>query len=389
LEIEFFSMQRLHRILCATLLWSVLPVASKLSAQAVWTGASDSNWLNTGNWSPASLPTSGTWAKLESNGNTVLGSGSGSTDTLYVGYVGSGSANLLINGGGTLTSALGLIGHTTGSTALVQLNGGTWSATWDIFAGDYGAAIVSLTNNSTASAGDYVRAGWNTGASGVIVVDGSTLSAGTAMQIGHFGSGTLSLTNGASLNTPLLAIGSGSGGVGMVDLGDVTGLAGVDAINVNGNGFLQGNGYTLGVAVTVNSGGHLFADQDNALQFAPGGSLALNTGSQLNFQLNENTATYLSVIGSNFSAGSVTINVQELAGFGTGNVTYDLLDFSSANANSVTLANFTLGWAVTGYELAVNGDVLQLVAVPEPSTYAALAGLLAMTVALIRRHRAV
>lgn len=369
------------------LLGLVLGLVQDLNAQTVWTGNTSSDWFTASNWSPQVVPTSANTVELTSNDYTDIASGSAQTGALHVGYDGDGAASLSISGPGSLSSTIAILGQNNSTTSgYVMMSNSSWTLSSELFVGDYGAGSLEMDSGSTITAGTYIRAGWNTGSMGVLVIDGSTLSAGTAMQIGHFGTGILGLTNGAILSTPLLSIGSGNGGVGMVNLGDVAGLSGVGAINVNGGGFLWGNGFISGGPVTVGSGGHLVLDQDNVLEFAAGSNVTLATGSQLNFTLNENAASYLTIVGSDFTAGAVTVNITEDGGFGTGGVTYNLLDFSAANPNSVSLANFSLGWSVTGYELAVNGNVLQLVAVPEPATCGVLAGAVVLGLAIVRRR---
>ena len=78
-------------------------------------------------------------------------------------------------------------------------------------------------------------------------------------------------------------------------------------------------------------------------------------------------------------------------------VTYTLASFNSDDGTTtfgLDLADFTLGSVISGYDFSLDlfADTLRLTAtasaIPEPSTYAALAGLGALGLALWRRRQA-
>src|SRR5205085_77807 len=89
------------------------------------------------------------------------------------------------------------------------------------------------------------------------------------------------------------------------------------------------------------------------------------------------------------TSGSLTINLTAGTGFGPG--TYTLFDFTSGGTPvSFEASDFTLGTMVSGYTygLALNGTLLQLTAVPEPATCAAIFGGVSLLGAdLILLHR--
>jgi T5SS/PEP-CTERM-associated repeat protein len=315
--------------------------AGAVLIETSWAG-SNPNWFDPDNWNPVGVPDGSTNATLDDNSSVTIDGGLGTATTvgLHVGGVDGTSTLSLINAA-TLNSGAATIGQNSASVGVVNLDGSGWLST-------------------------------------------------SSITIGGFGNGSVSIINSGSISATTIYVGTGDGGTGLLDLGDsVSGSSTVSgAIVVGGGGTLTGNGFVFALPTTIESGGHLAADNSRALQFAPDSNLILSSGSHLDFSLGEGNATFLSVIGADFSADSVTVNITELSGFGNSSV-YDLLNFFDANANTVTLANFTLGAGVTGYELAINDSVLQLVAtaIPEPSTYAALFGAGALGLAILRRRR--
>ena len=121
--------------------------------------------------------------------------------------------------------------------------------------------------------------------------------------------------------------------------------------------------------------------------------LTLNDGAVLDFQLGT-ASDLLRISGGTLtgsaSAGGIKLNLATAGGFGAN--TYTLFDFTGATTNSFDLSDFTLGTTISGYTYAFNLDAssLQLVAtasaIPEPGTYALMAGMLALGVTIVRRR---
>lgn len=171
---------------------------------------------------------------------------------------------------------------------------------------------------------------------------------------------------------------------------------------IQSGAFLFGKGI-VGGATTINAGGILgsggmsgqISDTAGNLTFTNG--LTLNDGAIFKFKLGT-ASDKISLIGGVLTGaatpGSLTINLHAGTGFSAG--TYTLFDFSSGGTttSSFDVADFTLGTTISGYSynLALNGgsSMLQLTAsaVPEPSTYAAIVGALALSAAGWHRRRA-
>ncbi|OYU99485.1 MAG: autotransporter, partial [Verrucomicrobiales bacterium VVV1] len=163
------------------------------------------------------------------------------------------------------------------------------------------------------------------------------------------------------------------------------------AVSVASNATLGGSGSIAGLT-TFNSGAHLDpGNSPGTLTFT--GGLTLTGGSILDFELGS-TSDLIRVSGGTLSgplSGLVTLNLSNSGGFTAG--TYTLFDFTSAATSSFDIGDFTFGTTLPGYTyaLAFAGSTLALTAtasaIPEPSTYAALAGALVLGLALYRRRR--
>ncbi|WP_415908636.1 beta strand repeat-containing protein [Oleiharenicola sp. Vm1] len=198
------------------------------------------------------------------------------------------------------------------------------------------------------------------------------------------GTGTFELTN-ANTYTGGTTV---NGGTLLVNNTTGSGV-GTGAVTINSGATLGGSGFVDG-ETTIASGGHIApGNSPGTLTFTNG--LTLNDGAVLDFQLGT-TSDLIRVSGGTLtgpSTGAVTLNLSDAGGFTA--ATYPLFDFSGATTNSFDLSDFSLGNVIAGYDyvLAFNGSTLELTAtasaIPEPATWAAGLGLVALIA--VRRRR--
>jgi fibronectin-binding autotransporter adhesin len=284
-------------------------------------------------------------------------------DTIYAGDI-SGTGTLLKEGPRTqvFTGANTYTGATTISVGTLQIG-----------AGGTAGSLTSDIINSAALA--FNRSDASTYA-GIISGTGALTKSGA---------GTLTLT-GTHTYT----------GATFVNAGTllVNGSLAATALTVASTATLGGSG-TLGGLATLSSGAILApGNSPGTITFSQG--LTLNTGSILNFELGT-TSDLIRVTGGTLTGpgtpGGVTLNLSDSGGFSAGN--YTLINYATATGTTQFGADsFALGTTIPGYTytFALAGNALQLTAtasaIPEPSTYAALAGLAALALAAHRkRHR--
>lgn len=288
---------------------------------------------------------------------------------------GSGSSfsgGLAVNGGSL---------YTTQNLTITSLSGGG-------AVGAVGNRVLTLNNTgSDIFAGVIVDGydGTNPNNRGLFVKSGpGTLTLTSAA--GSYYSGATTISGGTlwANNTSGSALGYGSV---MVQAGATLG----------GTGFIGGLNPFDGVrggATTIAAGGHLVpGDAAAAGRLTFAGGLALNDGALLDFQLG-GTSDQLRVSGGALagpaSAAGATFHFSAAPGFAAG--TYTLIDGTGATLSGFDLTDFTLGSGIAGYSFVfgLTGNVLSVTAtaIPEPATYAALVGLLALGLAIRRGRRA-
>lgn len=315
--------------LCRPAFIAALSFLLPLAALAQVTEGSASN----GSTTEGSASNGSTTEGSASNGSTTVGSAStGGTTTSY------DSPNVYDLGGGTVTLA----------TAI--LNGGT------VTNGTLNASSSFLGNSGSVSAQLAGTGYLDKTTIGTLILSG----ANTYTNVTNITAGTL-LVNGSLANTTTTVFsGATLGGTG-----------------------------SIGGPTTIQAGGILApGDSVGTLTFTNG--LTLNSGAVLNFDLGT-TSDLLVVNGGVLagpSSGNVTLNLTDAGGLTA--ATYDLFTFTGATLSGFDASDFTLGTAPTGWNytfgLTANSLQLTVTAVPEPTTYAAIFGTLALGCILLRRR---
>jgi autotransporter-associated beta strand protein len=320
--------------------------------------------------SAGSAALTNTWL-IYFNNNSSAGTATITNPGMLQFYHSSDASTATINNG---TSGQVLLQYHTGDFSLGALAGGGTVAlgsntltvgqlnTTTTFDG-----IISGTGSLTkVGTGTLTLSGVNTYTGGT-TVDAGTLALGASGSLGD--SAAIRIASGATL--------------------DVSAVSG--GFTLNSGQTLSGTGSVVG-PLTLASGAHLApGNSPGTLAFT--GGLTLTGGSILDFQLGT-TSDLIRVSGGTLSGpltGLVTLNLANAGGFTAG--TYTLFDFTSAATSSFDVGDFTFGSTLPGYTyaLALAGSTLELTAtasaIPEPSTYAALAGALALGLAAYRRRQ--
>ncbi len=330
--------------------------------------------------------------------------GAGSTYTaagsLRIGANNQGQASLVISDGGSVSAQDTEVGFFSQAPNLVTVSG----------------AGSLLTTNGKLTIGGYLSRG-----SSLAISAGASASATTTV-IGennyYGGANSLTITGAGSkfTNTGSLTLAVNAADNGTLNLVNTAGttvlsgtLAHTGATWING-GTLLVNGSLASSAVTVDSGGTLggsgtiggLATFASGAHLAPGnspgtitftGGLTLSSGTILDFQLGT-TSDLILVTGGTLTgplSGTITLNLSDSGGFTAG--TYTLIDATGASLSSIGGTSFDLGTTIAGYTytFAQHGNLFQLIAtasaIPEPATYATLAGVLTLALAGWRRRR--
>jgi autotransporter-associated beta strand protein len=363
-----------------------------VDANFSWTGATNSTWATSTNWSPAGPPGAADTAVFDGAFlnqptlavNATVGSLHMATGVAQNVSVSSTGDVLTING----VAGIGiLVDNASGFNLTIStdvLLGGALDQAWTNNSGNLftvtGAVNLNNNNLTVNGTGNTTISGIISSGGGGLIKDGSGTLIVTANN--SYGAGTI--VNGGTL----LVNGTG-------DLGNQT-------VTVNSGGTLGGNStaqITANVGLTVNAGGNLAPGNggNNTALLNSGGALTLASTS--NFLIDINGTT----VGTGYdrfrtNAGAVTLTGSNLVvTVGTTlsvGQTFLILDKNAAGAITGTFAqgSTVVGSDGTVFSISYTGgngnDVVLTVTslVPEPSTY--ISGALAIAgLAFTQRRR--
>ena len=216
-------------------------------AQTVnWDGSTSADWNTGTNWDTNTVPTAAdnvTINNISVNAPYIGATVNGHGDNVTVGT--SGTAQLLINLGGTLTNNDGTLGNLLGSSGTVTIQNATsqWTNNGALYVGKLGSGTLMVQNGGTVSNVGAGYIGDAVGSSGAVTVTGagSTWMNGQLLYVGYGGNGTLTISNGGAVSNANGVIGenaTSTGGATVTGLGSTWTNAGL-YIGESGNGALR------------------------------------------------------------------------------------------------------------------------------------------------------
>ena len=324
-----------------------------------------------------------------------------------------GTGALTINGGTIQSSGARVFAPTNltigGDFTLTGSGTPSWSAPVSL-----GSAIRTITNSNTGSGATFSGVvsgtsggGLAFGGTGTTTLSGAnTFSGGTTLN-----GGTLNVAHNTALGTGTATVNGGTLSVAAgLTIGNNIAVGSGATLNGNGgtlfNGRISGNGSLMGT-ITIASGGSL-APGNSPGNLTVVGSLTFASGSSYSWELGSLTT---SGAGTNFdlitlsgAASLVTNSVLLAPSFGSGLApnqgngfwnsaqSWLIVDGNAASTITGTFMVNNSSWSANGtFATSLAGNDLMLTwtpsAIPEPSTYAAIAGAAALAAASWHRRR--
>ena len=227
-------------------------LASALSAQAQsWTGATDTGWFTTTNWSTGFVPTNVGQPTIDTTTNAPVIDGgiapgvapaAGSFQQIFIGENATGA--LTIQNAGTLNADNAFIGDNAGSNGTVTMTGASiWNSTGTsngTIVGFNGTGTFNLSGGTVNTANTIL--GFGAASNGSVTVDASTWNQTgaaplSALFVGYGGLGTFTVQNGGTVAAVDTYVGHLAGSTGTAT---VTGVGS----SWTGNSFFIGNSGT-------------------------------------------------------------------------------------------------------------------------------------------------
>jgi hypothetical protein len=293
-------------------------------------------------------------------------------------------------------------GSSTTNTGTLRVGGGTASS-WKVPEGRTVTIGVNTNVSAQATGKTLTLTGNGTTGLGGIVFNGGVGSNSLAIAIN--GTGTSSSGGSVSFN-------GASNGTGSISITNATatfasGGTTTGTITVNSGGILSGTG-TLSGAVTVNAGlrpNTAPANTTSRFNFTNAtSSLTFSSTATTTFDLDGSNYTGVTSTGATAFNGALAINLVNT--LSDGSYSYNLFDFGSQSGRFTSVGITSLGsltrngaanssgtWSgafgSNSFQFTESDGILGITvsAIPEPSTWAALAGLSGLAFAAGRRRR--
>ena len=184
-----------------------------------WTGANSNGWFNPGNWD-AGVPNALTSVNIDTvtpNSTEIRGAGATALN-VTVGQFGTGM--LVIQNGGTLTDQAASIGLQPGSqgTVVVSGSGSSWTNSGLVVVGFFGTGTLTIQNGGVVNSNGGFVGLVGTGTVRVAGA-GSAWNSSSGLTIGNGGTGTLTIAEGGIVAAPSVAIATGAGSIGTLNIG--------------------------------------------------------------------------------------------------------------------------------------------------------------------------
>ena len=218
---------------------------------------------------------------------------------LHVGYSGSGRLDIS-NGGDVVTNTYSYLGGSSGSTAVVTVDGAgsTWTTRY-LYLGYYNGDVTLDITGGGAVSDQYGCVGYSSGSTGVVTVDGagSTWSHSEDLHVGRSGNGTLVITGGAIVSVGgSTYVASEAGSTGLIDFGSGGGTLATSTLFYASPAHFAGTG-------TIDTRG-LVADLDLVFDSTHGTNQTLALASQpgQDVTIRLNTSGWAGIVG-NLGAG--------------------------------------------------------------------------------------
>jgi hypothetical protein len=322
--------------------------ATQVSHAQTWDAGTTGNWNDNTNWSGDTLPGTGSTAYV--NDGTAIITDSQQITNLYPGWGAGTTGTVRIDTGGSLyVTGNSNPGQTAGATGIINVNGGTLTIDGSMNAGHQGDATIQMN-------------------AGSLIVKGATI-----LSESWAGSGNFNVTGG-TLATKSIGIDSNESFGGTLSIGAIGSAGGLELRSASPLDFNMTN--------------------TAAMRFDIGGtsdSTAFDAGSGFYDRLIVNPNV-------NLNLGGSRLDIYVVDGFENDSITISGFNQDIININTTgTFGNVIFGERLNtadgkgSFIVTRNGSngihLSDWVAIPEPGTYALLAGLTGLSLVALRRRR--